>query len=152
MGVPQSLARLLKSAGSLFATLIRGRGGPSEGIESYAQGAEATELYLQHLQSRDLDVEDFVAVSAIEQFVNEKEGEVQDPALGGPQRRATLLDLISAVRSRPGWEEKIRGGLDSEDRRIFGVATEAARVLGIDTWDIYLAVGAAGSDPARNCL
>lgn len=130
--------KLLKGAGSLFTTLIRGRGGPSEGIESYAEGAEATELYLQHLQSRDLDVEDFVAVSAIEQFVNEKEGEVQDSALGWPQRRATLLDLISAIRSRPGWEEKIRRGLDSEDRRIFGVATEAARALGIDTWDIYL--------------
>ncbi len=129
--------KLLKGAGSLLTTLIRGRGGPSEGIESYVDGAEATELYLQHLQSRDLDLEDFIAVSAIELFLNEEEGEVQDPALGWPKRRATLLDLTGAIRSRPGWEEKVREGLDSQARQTFWTATEAARVLGIDTWDIY---------------
>ncbi len=129
--------KLLKGAGSLLTTLIRGRGGPSEGIESYVDGAEATELYLRHLRSRDLDLEDFVGVSAIQQFLNEQEGEAHDPALGWPERRGTLLELISAICSRPGWDAKVRGELQSEDRQTFWIATEAARELGIDTWDIY---------------
>lgn len=129
--------KLLKGAGSLLTTLIRGRGGPSDGIESYVDGAEATELYLRHLQSRDLDLEDFVGVSAIQQFLNEQEDEAQDPALGWPERRATLQELINAICSRPGWDAKVHGELQSEDRQIFWTATEAARELGIDTWDIY---------------
>lgn len=39
---------------------MRGREGPAEGIESYPDGAEATELYLRHLQSRELGLEDYI--------------------------------------------------------------------------------------------
>ena len=130
-------ARLLKGAGSLLTTLIRGRGGPSDGIESYVDGAEATELYLRHLQSRELDLEDFVGVRVIQRFLDEQGGEAQDPALGWRERRATLQGLINAICSRPGWDTNVHEQLQSEDRQIFWTATEAARELGIDTWDIY---------------
>lgn len=133
----ESDEKLLKGAGSLLTTLIQGRGGPVEGIESYPDGAEATELYLRHLQSRDLGLEDYVAVSTIELFLKEEEGEVKDPALGWPKRQTTLLDLTSRIRSRPGWEKKIREELNSEDSQTFGTATEAARLLGIDVWENY---------------
>jgi hypothetical protein len=129
--------KLLKGAGSLLSTLIQGRQGPTEGIEAYADGAEATELFLKHLQSRELDLEDYVAVRAIDSFLNEEEGEVKDPALGWPERRATLLNMTEAICSRPGWERKIREGLDSENPQTFWTATEAARVLRIDAWEVY---------------
>lgn len=129
--------KLLKGAGSLLTALIGGREGPAAGIESYEPGAEATQLYLRHLQSRDLDLEDYVAVNTIETFLNEEEGEVKDSALGWPQRRSTLLDLIDRIRSRPDWEKRIRAGLESEDPQTFWTATQAARVLRLDVWEVY---------------
>lgn len=129
--------KLLKGAGSLLSTLIRGRGGPAEGIESYTEGAEAAELYLEHLLDREPDVEDFVCVCTIEQFLNEEDGESHDPSLGWTERRATLLELISSIRTRTDWEAKVREGLDSTDQQTFWTATEAARVLGLDLWEIY---------------
>jgi hypothetical protein len=129
--------KLLKGAGSLLSTLIQGRGGPAEGIEAYADGAEAAELFLSHSQSRELDLEDYVAVRAIESFLNEEEGEVKDPALGWPERRATLLTLTGAICSRPGWERKSRAELDSDNNQTFWTATEAARLLELDAWEVY---------------
>jgi hypothetical protein len=134
---PEPDENLLKGAGSILTALMRGRGGPAEGMESYADGAEATELYLRHLQALELGLEDYIAVSAIESFLNEEEGEVKDPILGWSERCSTLLNLTGAIRSRPDWEMKIREGFDSEDRQNFWTATEAARVLGIDAWEVY---------------
>jgi hypothetical protein len=134
---PDPDEKLLKGAGSLISTLICGRGGPAEALEAYPEGAEAAELYLTHLRGREPDLEDFVAVVTIEQFLYEEEGEARDPALGWPQRRARILELVEAVRSRGDWEEKIRAGLGSEDRQTFWVATEAARLLGMDIWEVY---------------
>lgn len=138
--------KLLKGAGSLLSTLIQGRGGPSEGIESYTEGAQAAELFLKHLQERELDLEDFVNVSTIEQFLNEEESEAQDPSLGWHARLETLLELISAIRARPGWETKVQQGLGSTNRQTFWTATEAARVLGLDIWGIYFERICRGED------
>ena len=130
-------AKLLTGASAILAALIQGRGGPSDGIDAYPDGAEATELYLTHLQSRELDLDDYVTVSTIESFLKEEEGAVKDPGLGWPKRLATLLDLAGVIRSRPGWENKIREELNSEDDPTFWTATSAARVLGLDVWDVY---------------
>lgn len=139
--------KLLRGAGSILGTLIRGRGGPAAGIESYPEGAEAAELYLRHLQSRhQLDMEDLVAVSALEQFLNEEEGEAHDPSLGWLERRANLLELTGAIRSRPGWIEKVRAGMESPNQQTFWTATEAARALGIDIWEKYFERTRRGED------
>jgi hypothetical protein len=114
-------ARLLKGAGAILVALIQGRGGPVEGIEAYRDGAEAAELYLRHLNTRDLDLEDFVAVTVIERFLREEEDEGNDLPLGWQQRCADLLEQASAIRSRPGWEEKVREKLKSNDRRSSGL-------------------------------
>lgn len=128
--------KLLTGAGSILTTLIAGRGGPSDGIEAYEDGAEATELYLRHLQERDIDVQGFVDVNAIEQFVKEDSAEL-DHTLGWRQRSERLLSLTNAILSRPDWEQKVREGLNSENDRTFWPATQAARLLSIDAWDVY---------------
>ncbi len=128
---------LLKGAADILSTLIDGRGGPAEGIGEYEDGAEATELFLKHLRDRQVDFEQLVAVDAIKRFLEEEEGEVRDPALGWPQRRDFLLEHVDAILSRPGWERQVRRGLASTDEREFHNAAQAARVIGIDTWDAY---------------
>src|SRR5688572_17101377 len=75
---------LLKGAGAIIAALIRG--GPADGIEAYADGAEATERYLRHLRSRAEDLEDFNVVVTIERFLQEDESRTGDFAADWQQR------------------------------------------------------------------
>jgi hypothetical protein len=138
--------KLLNGAGSILTALIRGRGGPSAGIEAYNEGAEATELYLTHLQRRDIDLQGFIHVITIEQFLKEDSGEAKDPKLGWVDRGAKLLVLTNAILSRPDWEKKVREALNSEDRETFWNATEAASLLGIDVWNVYFERLSRGED------
>ena len=135
--LPQPDGDLLKGTGEILKALVQGRGGPVEGLETYPEGAEVADLYLAHLSASEPDLEDFLVVTSIERFLDEPEGEAHDAALGWPQRRAVLLDHIKAIRSRPGWEERVHKGLASEDPQLFWHAAEAAKVLGVDTWDVY---------------
>lgn len=129
---------LLKGAGDILAALISGRGGPAEGIGEYEDGAETTELFLEHLRDGRVDLEQLVVVETIERFLREEDDDVaRDPALGWPHRRATLLEHVDAILARPGWERQVRKGLASRDEREFDNAAQAARVIGIDTWDAY---------------
>jgi len=134
---PEPDEALLKGAADILSALIDGRGGPAEWIGEYEDGPEATELFLVHLRDRRVDFEQLVAVDVIKRFLEEEEGEVRDPAFGWPQRRGVLLEHIDAILSRPGWERQVRRGLASRDEREFHNAAQAARVIGVDTWDAY---------------
>jgi hypothetical protein len=129
---------LLHGAAEILATLIRGREGPAEGIGEYEDGAEAAELYLGHIRRcPELGLEHLLATRAIEHLLEEEDGEGQDPDLGWPERRKTLLRHAKTILERPEWPEIIQSGLASHDPRIFHRAAEAAGVLGIDVWDLY---------------
>ena len=66
------------------------------------KGPEATELYLTHLQTREIGLRGFVEVSAIDQFLKEEDGEAKDPSLGWLERSASILGLTNAILSRRG--------------------------------------------------
>lgn len=130
--------KLLRGAGQILATLIRGRGGPVQGIESYPDGAEATSLYLAHLQKRELGLLEFMDVDTIDKFLKEVESaELKDPGLGWLQRSDKLQELTNDVLSRPHWLERVREEIKSEDQKTFWTAAEAARALDVDVWDVY---------------
>jgi len=137
LSVSEPDEKLLNGAGAILAALIAGRGGPAEGMDAYPDGAEATELYLSHLQTRALDLQSLIDVSRINEFLKEESGPVKDPALGWPDRSAQLLRLANAILSRPDWEQKTREALNSEDSRTFWTASEAAQALGLDIWDVH---------------
>jgi hypothetical protein len=94
-------------------------------------------LYLVHLQSRELSLQQFIDVDTIDRFLKEDSGEVKDPALGWPQRSERLLELTQSLLSKPHWEQKVLEDITSEDQHKFWTASEAARVLGVDVWDVY---------------
>ena len=141
--IPHPDEALMRGAADLLSALIVGRGGPIEGIGAYADGAEAAELYLGHLQGREPDLEHAWAVGVLRDFLDEDEdgdgdeddgSESRDPLLGWPQRRDTLLSLIDAWLAHPGWEARVRAGLASPDALEFNRAAEVARRFGIDAW------------------
>jgi len=135
---PDPDEELLAGAAEILATLIRGREGPAEGMGEYAEGAEAADLYLAHLRRRTrLGLEHLLAAHAIRQFVDEEEGEAQDPDLGWPERRDAIVENAEAVLAHPEWQEIAQSGLSSKEPRTFHRAAAAAGVLGLDVWDLY---------------
>jgi hypothetical protein len=129
---------ILSGAAELLATLIRGREGPAEGIGEYLEGAFAADLYLAHLRRRPrLGLEHFLAAHAIRRFVDEEEGEAQEPELEWQEFRDSIVENADAVLARPEWPEIVQSGLASREPRVFHRAAAAARVLGLDVWDLY---------------
>ena len=138
---------LLKGAGDLLHTLISGRGGPAEGIEVYADGAEATELLLRYLRPReDLSLDQFLQVLEIRRFLDASEDILADPAFGWPARRAGIIGHATAILGRPGWREQVRRELGNPDRGRFWTAAEAAKEVGIDPWEHYFERTRRGDD------
>jgi hypothetical protein len=135
---PEPDEELLLGAGEILAALLRGRKGPAEGIGEYAEGAEAAELYLAHLRRRPcLGLEHLLAANAIRRFVDEEDGESQDPDLGWPERRDAIVEHAEAILAWPEWPEIVQTGLLSSDASSFRHAAAAAQVLEMDAWNLY---------------
>ncbi len=154
---PAADDELLKGAGQILSTLITGRGGgPAEGIESYRDGAIATESYLRHLVDRDSNLEALVNADKIEQFLLDEECGIaslpEDTAADWISRREHLLASIKSIKSQSGWKEKTQTKLQSADRQEFWTATEAAQILGMDVWNFYFEKIKNGEDYWWNAM
>ena len=129
---------LIKAAGEILDTLITGEGGPAQGMEDYEDGAKATELYINHIKDRDIDLEQFLIVANLKRFMEseadwsprEKQGWTQDI-------RTELLIHVEIMLSMDGWKEKVMNLIQSRESRDFYTATRAADILKIDTWPYY---------------
>jgi hypothetical protein len=62
---------------------------------------------------------------------------------------AVIDQHLRAIKARPDWPAKIHVALSSDDRLLFSTAAEAAKVFGIDTWDIYFERLQRGEDQFR---
>lgn len=138
-------APLLKGAGTILDALM-GRGGPAEGIESYADGPEATELFLAHIRNRDAELDHLNVVATIGRFVEEERENADESAAGWRQRATRIADHVRAIMGRADWPAKIQSGLSHPDRELFFTATEAARLFGIDTWEVFFERVQRGED------
>jgi hypothetical protein len=154
---PEVDEELLQGAGAILSTLIDGRGGgPAEGIESYENGAVAIESYLEHLSNRDNDLAALVNIDKIERFLKDEENGVNSlPESFRPDwisKRDTMFSLIKIIKSQSGWLEKTREGLQAEERMEFWTATEAAKILGLEVWEIYFEKIQQGEDYWWNAM
>lgn len=145
---------MIGAAGDILTAMLSGSG-PAEGYESYEQGPEAYEAYLRILASRENGIDALVFADRMEQFLyDEKNFSELSPELKRDwnERRARMLDLISEIKSQPGWTEKTIEQIASTDRSRFWTATESAKVLGIDIWDHYFERIKNGEDYWWNAL
>lgn len=130
---------LIYAAGEILTALLAG-GGPAQGHESWPEAAETCEAYVNHLKRRENGLEALVFVGELERFLRTGENFQElseDLKASWETRRPILLDSIEEVRQQAGWIEKVREQLEAEDRSSFWVATEAARMVGIDPWPYY---------------
>lgn len=126
---------LLTAAGEIISALVMG--GPAEDLDDYQQGATAVEAFMHHMTSQADTLEDFHAVSAVESFMTQDEGwETRAERGWTPPLRRTLLTQCAEILGRAEWTDKVTEALRSEDRGTFWSADQAARKLGIDTFDL----------------
>ncbi len=127
---------LLIAAGNLLSSMNE----PGTPLEEYIDAPQATLLLMRHLAKREISISQFLAVNAIKELVLALP-ETETKSSGGKPTWAEVseevLNICEAMRSRSGWEEKIRAQLKSDNDQDFFDATRLADLFGIDTWEMY---------------
>ena len=128
---------LLTAAGEIIQALIVG--GPAEGIDDYEDARPVIESYLGHMASSTETIEDFLRVNSIKGQLDEDDdrGAGRYDAGGTNERLGAFRSECAAILGRPEWAERVREQLGSEDDLEFAYADQAAKALGMDTWDIH---------------
>jgi hypothetical protein len=127
----------LDAACAIVRALIAG--GPARDIDDYADGPEAVLLLLGHLEQRATSLTHLLAAHDIRTFV-----ESERDWLGRAERgwtaevRDEARQLTSGIEADPRWAAIVGAGLDSDDRLSFHMADQAAKALGLDTFDAHL--------------
>jgi hypothetical protein len=128
---------LLTAAREIIQALIAG--GPAEGIDDYEDTRPVIDAYLGHMASSAETVEDLLHVNSIKSYLDEDDARWagRHGAGGTAGRREALRSACASILDRPEWADRVRAPLGSGDGLAFAHADRAAKVLGIDTWDIH---------------
>jgi hypothetical protein len=129
---------LLENAGELIASLIQG--GPAQDMDDYADGPIVVERFLHHVERATPALWQLDTIGTILRFVDAARDWKPREARGWTFAMRDLLRRRAlSIQARPGWPALVDAGLASDDERAFHAADQAARVLGIDTWEIHFA-------------
>jgi hypothetical protein len=125
---------LLDAASDLIEALVQG--GPAQDMDDYADGAEVTELYLQHLATHAPRLRRFVSVHAIRGFLEDPGADWRARAARGwsAERRARLLAQARAILERPEWPALVLARQDTDDEHELYLLDRVAHLLGVDLW------------------
>lgn len=128
---------LLTAAGEIIQALIVG--GPAECIDDYEDARPVIESYLGHMASSTETIEDFLRVNSIKRYLDEDDSRWAGRYDAGwsSECRETLRSECAAILGRPEWTDRVREQLGNEDDLKFAYADQAAKALGMDTWDIH---------------
>jgi hypothetical protein len=136
---------LLRGAGDIIRALITG--GPAQNIDDYADGAVVVERYLEHLGGDPKELTHLLVVNHIDRFLGEEADWSAREKRGWTLAvRTALRKKTAAVKCLPHWQELIAAGLTSQDRVTFYEADEAAKALGIDSWNQHFSRLETGAD------
>lgn len=125
---------LLAGARDMLANMAYGPPGP--GMKGYAAAAEATELYLKHMDARARTLADLLKITALRDYAGRSDGWEALAAQGwSAERREKIVAMADRIITRPEWRARIATGLEDDDSHGFWQARAAADQLGIDTWD-----------------
>ncbi len=128
---------LLTAAGEIIQALIAG--GPAEGMDDYEDARPVIESYLGHMASSAETIEDFLHVNSVKGYLDEDDSRWAGRYDAGwtAECRDRLRSLCASILGRPEWTGRVRAKLGSEDEVEFAHADQAAKALGINTWDIH---------------
>jgi hypothetical protein len=141
---------LLSAAGEMIQALIAG--GPAEGIDEYEDARPVIEAYLDHMESNAETISDFLHVNSVNGFLAEDDAHWASRYDAGwtAKGRDRLHSLCDRILGRPDWPDRVRAELECEGELEFQRADQAAKALGIDTWDLHWRrLHAKPTDPSR---
>ncbi|QAY71369.1 hypothetical protein [Xylanimonas protaetiae] len=128
----------LTAAGEILTALLSE--GPTSDIGTYDDGEEAVGLFVEHLVADDGTLDDFAAVEAIYDFLQDDGAwATAARARWSPVRARIVEEFCTDILRRDHWPALVAEGLRSDDRRVFARADSAAAELGIDTFDVHVA-------------
>lgn len=130
-------SELRLGAGEILGALING--GPARGIFDYTDGARACQCYVELVQqSAGDDLRDFLFTHAIVDFVSDSEYSWEEWSDKGWSEaiRQQIITVAQSVQSEPKWREKVNSALAGSNKLDFYLTVRAAKILGIDTWDV----------------
>lgn len=128
---------LYVSAGEIIEALISG--GPAEDISNYGSASITIEQYARHSLEHATEVGDYIVLSSIFNLLQDIQDDMTDHAENGWTQDiiSNCLIDISAILHRVDWEEKTWQALNSADNTTYWSGKQAARLLGLDVWDVY---------------
>jgi hypothetical protein len=128
---------LLTSAGEIIRALISG--GPVEGIDHYEDARPVLELFLKHMEASAETIQDFLHVNAIKGYLDEDDSQWEARLAQGwtNEYREKLRAVCDSILQRTEWADLIQAKLGSENEAAFCHADQAARAIGIDTWEVH---------------
>ena len=141
---------MLTSAAEIIEALING--GPAEDMNDYKDGAAVVELYLNHMATKGTNLKQLLSLTAISRFLQNEQTTWDKLAKSGwtPKRRAAFSAQCSAIVAKPQWKDLVQKSLETKEPLEFWNASQAAKVLGIDTWEIqWRRLQEAPTDSAR---
>lgn len=132
---PEIERRLFDSAGEIIEGLISG--GPAEDMSDYDQAFPAVEQYIRHSVTLAEELQDFIVLNSIKDFLEEIRDDIQNHEKNGwnQDNIADCLIDINSVMRRPEWRTKTERALNSRDLSVFTRGKWAASILGIEYWD-----------------
>lgn len=126
-------AELLAATGDLLRALIAG--GPAQGMDEYGDGPRVVERYLHHLGATPSRLESLLVIDTICRYVGRDQDWTTSSLRGWTtEHRAAVRSRCEALIALPHWRPAVLSGLDRDDDAFY-LADEAARILGIDTWE-----------------
>jgi hypothetical protein len=124
---------LLDSACHLIETLLEG--GPVPGIEAYPDAPRAIGRLLALLAVRPPTCARLLTVHDLDRFLEDEDGPwAADPAWADV--RGGLRQRCAAVLARPEWPDVVEADLRAIDPAVAATGRRAARVLGMDTFEL----------------
>lgn len=125
------------AAGEIIEALIAG--GPAEDISNYTSASIVIEQYVRHSQEHATEVGNYIVLSSIFNLLQDIQDDMTDHAENGWTQDiiSNCLIDISAILHRLDWEEKTWEALNSTDNTTYWSGKQAARLLGLDVWDVY---------------
>ncbi|MFN2557900.1 MAG: hypothetical protein ABR592_13730 [Nitriliruptorales bacterium] len=113
---------------------------PTFNIDDYDPAAVTLSNLLRHLRDRPGELEDFLAVDAIRDYLGDREADWDERSTRGwtVARRVWMEAVCRQILSRPAWRNLVEEGLESDDENTFHAADQVARRLGIGTFDAHL--------------
>lgn len=128
---------LLDGAAAIIRALLAG--GPADSIDDYEHAPIAIERYVDHVFKRSgLDLEHFLCVSAILDFLSDKHcGESSDSIGWNEKLRKQIRAQCSEVICRDEWRDKVASGLQSQNLTVFYSADSVAAKMNIGTREFH---------------